>query len=205
MRATLVVLFCVCCLGCRKSPSEAAAQAKAYVSDWEKLGNSLPDESQISFFRSYLRESKSSLDEALENPSYLIRMWAAYVIGQIGPDARFLGSMLTDRLQIEANRGVRIYLLEALRGIHDDAPSTIELLKKQFAALNERDDPQDRSKSTSEYLEADEKVHIAATIYAIDTSPEYIRYANYLQTWLRRHDSSDVMHRDLESVSRTAR
>jgi hypothetical protein len=205
MRATLIVLFCVCCVGCRKSPSEAAAQAKAYVSGWEKLGKSLPDESQISFFRSYLRESKISLGEALENPSYLVRMWAAYVIGQIGPDARSLGSILTDRLQIEANRGVRIYLLEALRGIHAESPSTIELLKKQFAMLNERDDPQDRSKNTSEYLKADEKVYIAATIYALDTSPEYIKYADYLQTWLRRHDSSDAMHRDLERVSRTAR
>jgi len=205
MRATLIVLFCVCCVGCRKSPSEAAAQAKAYVSGWEKLGKSLPDESQISFFRSYLRESKNSLGEALENPSYLIRMWAAYVIGQIGPDARSLGSMLTDRLQTEPNRGVRIYLLESLRGIHDDAPSTIILLKKQFAGLSEAEGRRDPFKGISEYLEADEKVYIAATIYALDTGAEYIKYADYLQTWLRRHDSSDVMHRDLESVSRTAR
>jgi hypothetical protein len=205
MRFTLIVLICICCIGCRKSPTEAAAQAKSYISGWEKLGKSLPDESQVSFFRSYVNESKSSLGEALENPSYLIRMWAAYVIGQIGPDARSLGSTLTDRLQVEPNRGVRIYLLEALRGIHDEAPSTIELLKKQFPALSETNDPQDRSKSTSEYLEADEKVCIAATIYALDTGPEYIKYADCLQTWLRRHDSSDAMHRDLEKVSRTAR
>jgi hypothetical protein len=115
--------------------------------------------------------------------------------GEIGPDARSLGSTLIERLQVEPNRGVRIYLLESLRKIHDDAPSTTMVLKQRFAALSDASEPEEHSKNRFDYLEADEKIHIAATICALDAGSDRVQYVNYLLDWLRDSASVEGMKR----------
>ena len=114
-----VILLALLIAGCAQSAntSNHATKLQEYVDGWNKMGMWLPDQSQIDSFRLCLPESQKPLATALENPSYEIRMRAAYVIEKLGTDARPIGPALLGRLQNEPDRLVRLYLYDALSGV----------------------------------------------------------------------------------------
>jgi hypothetical protein len=103
-------------VGCGKTANQAdhAAKLQEYVNGWDRMGMWLPEQNQIDFFRLCLPDSQKQLKSALSSPAYEVRMSAAYVIDNIGPDAIVLGPAL-----------VRMYLYPALRKVGYDERSRL--------------------------------------------------------------------------------
>jgi len=196
MRAILFVIFVLSAAGCSHyTPAEITSISQSYINSWQSPESmTVSEENQIAFLRSYLAETKKPLGEALEHPSYSVRMWAAYVIGQIGPVARMMESQLTERLQSEQNRVVRIYLYEAVQKTELGTPALIALLRQRFEALDDSPSGQDYSNRRWDISDADEKIHLAATLCVLEKGPACGEYRTYLLNWLRNPTSELTSH-----------
>jgi hypothetical protein len=165
--------------GCWQSPQSKAEQ---YIADWDTRGASLPDKEQIRFFDNHLEATSAALCQALAHEDDSVRIGAAYVISEIGERAKLAGPGVLERLRIEPDETVRMYLVEALSSIGYDSDEAVSYLAKRFESLDSTNDPLHADYS---YSEADEKITVAAALYVLskdDAKPQYLRFVT---DWLK--------------------
>ncbi|SFI46235.1 HEAT repeat domain-containing protein [Planctomicrobium piriforme] len=199
-RTIITVLFCgLLTLGCgdssatpeRKTHSTSPAvlsRIDEIFKSWPNKGMWLPDEKEISFFRSNFDQSRGALAKALSNKEPKVRMRAAYVIDKIGPEAKSFGPDLIDHLQSEDDEVVRMYLVNALGSIEFRDPAALAVLRQRFDSLSAANVP---PRSDLSYAEVDEKINTAAALYRLDLSPQRLEYLNFVLQWL--HPPSETL------------
>lgn len=180
LRTLLIAVFLTLGAGCAKTPTK---KAEKYVDSWANMGMWLPDKEQIGFFSKYLTEVEEVLISALSNTNSDVRQTAAYVIGEIGPDAIGFGPSLFRCLKEEQERIVRMYLYNALAAICFADPSVIDDLKGRFQSLDSKNEPPAQDHS---YASADEKINVAAALYVLDKSSNRREYLEYVLRWLHQ-------------------
>jgi hypothetical protein len=180
VRTLLIAVFLTLATGCAKTPKTKAAK---YIDSWSDMGMWLPDNEQITFFRSNLTDVRQVLISALSNPNPNARQRAAYVIGEIGPDAVGLGTALYRRLKEEPKRIVRMYLYDALAAVRFADPVVINDLKDLFQSLDGENLPPAQDHS---YASADEKINVAAALFILDKSSNRREYLEYVLRWLHQ-------------------
>jgi hypothetical protein len=174
-----------CALAGDKVPQQTSAggdfvkAARERVRKWSQLGLWLP-EKDVPFFRDNYAILESVLRDALANSSDAIRQDAAYVVCEIGQTALPLEPLLLNRMEIEPDRTIRLYLYAAGRTIGTKSAKTLALLKGRFAALETQPDVRAHD---YEYTPVDERIEIAAALLRLDDQPE--RQADYRDLILR--------------------
>lgn len=161
--------------------------ADQYIASWTNMGMWLPDDKQITFFRSQLTQTKDKLEAALAAKEIAVRQRAAYVIQKIGKDAQTLGPELLAQLRVEPERLVRIYIINALAAVRYGAPDVIMELARRFDSLSAENVP--RNLLDHEYTDVDEKINIAAAIYILQNDADKERYLQFVEQWLRPPES----------------
>lgn len=146
------------------------------------MGMWLPDKEQVAYFHSNLDATRDPLVAALSHTNPGVRQRAAYVISEIGTNARSLGPDLLSRLRTERERIVRIYLVDALLGVKFDDAEALSELKRRFESLDDTNVP---SALDFEYSEADERINVAAALYVLDQSKTRDQYLASVLKWLQ--------------------
>jgi HEAT repeat protein len=187
-----MTIFLVYLAGCgRPTPPQSfmppqtsdgsAATANEYIAGWDDMGMWLPNAKQIAFFRDNFEAAHASLRDALSHSDYSVRMRAAYVIGEIGDAAKSAGEDLLDRLTIEPNETIRMYVVDALNTIGYDTVMTVAALTKRFDALDAKNVPPSLDHS---YAEVDEKITIASALYTMVDAELKPQYYTFVTQWL---------------------
>src|SRR5690606_10990292 len=112
----LPLLLALLVIGCSK-PANPPQHIQAWVDSWADMGMYLPDQEQVEFLHANLDEVSPELEAAVSHKNPNIRQRAAYVIAEIGPDAKELGKCLFEQLKVEQEQLVQIYLIDALGAI----------------------------------------------------------------------------------------
>ncbi len=163
-----------------------ARKSKEYIAGWSTMGMWLPGEEQIAFFRSNFELTQAKLAQALADADHRVRMRAAYVIekisGEIGEEARSLGSDLLAGLRKESDRTVRLYLISALQAVRFNDAATVAELQHQFESLSDANTP--LKPNDNGYAEVDERIHVAAALYMLGNSANRARYLEFVMKWL---------------------
>ena len=182
--AFVLAILLVSVLGCAKAPSK---KAEEHVDSWADMGMWLPDKEQITFFRDHFADVQEVLSLALSNSNADVRQRAAYVIGEIGPDAVDVGPDLFNRLKVEPKRLVRIYLFIALAAVQFIDPAVIDDLKDRFRLLDDsnKSPAPEPMLDGSYYAAVDEKISVAAALYLLDKSTDRKKYLEFVLRWLR--------------------
>jgi hypothetical protein len=94
-----------------------------------------------------------------------------------------------------------LYLYEALRGMKQVSPDTIDLLKQRFSSPAVGD-YQPVSERRWEYSDDDEKIHLAATLAILDDGPERADRVSYILDWLKPNGPTGWNGGNLELWSR---
>ncbi len=178
-RIAIVLLILLCGCDHTTAPSKTAQK---YVDSWTEMGMWLPDKEQVAYFHSNLDATRDQLIAALSHANADVRQRAAYVIGEIGPDARSLGPDLFSRLQAERERLIRIYLINALAAVKSDDAEVISDLKSRFESLDDTNVP---PALDHEYSDADEKINVAAALYVLEQSQNRGHYLTFVLRWLQ--------------------
>lgn len=160
----------------------ADAVARRLVAKWPDQGMWLPDRGEVLFFKTSLDEVRDVLANALGNENPDVRQAAAYVIDEIGPEARHMGPSVMRQLRKEKNRLVRLYLYGTLRGIQFDDMDAINELRRRYSQLSDANVPEADDFS---YAEVDEKITIASMLFALDSSNGRLDYISYIIRWLQ--------------------
>jgi len=175
------LLIVLLALGCSKA-SSPQQQVHTSIESWADMGIYLPDAQQVDFFQANLTEATPDLTAALSHPNTDVRQRAAYVIAEIGTDAAPLGPALVKRLEVEPDRLVRIYLVEALAAVMYRNDEIISLLRKQFDALDSANVPPQQDGG---YAEVDEKINLAAAMFVLTEGEQRTKYMEFVTQWLQ--------------------
>lgn len=168
-------------------PKAAAAETpddvQSLVDSWASMGMYLPDQQQIDSLHESLSDVAPELRAALSHEDANVRQRAAYVIAEIGPDARALGDSVLLQLKKEKEQLVQIYLIDALgaTGYRDD--DTIDFLETKYVSLNDENVPASLF-SGGTYAEVDEKINLAGTLYTLADTPSKQPYLDFVVQWL---------------------
>jgi HEAT repeats len=179
----LITLFSI---GCGKTTS-TPHHIQAWVDEWGNMGMYLPDDEQVSFLHANLKDVAPELVAAVNHENPDVRQRAAFVVGKIGPDAKFLGPDLIRRLKQEKIRLVRIYLVDALARINYQDEETVKALRSQFDSLKSDNTP---GQLFAEYAEVDEKIKVAAALYDLSNADNRQQYLEFVTQWLKPPDTS---------------
>jgi hypothetical protein len=183
---------------CQRGPHDASANDNAphdtsenagvrqaavnRVKKWPQLGMWLP-EKDVPFFKNHLTVLEPVLRDALANSDDHIRQDAAYVIRAIGAAALPLEPLLVQRMEVESNRTVRMYLYAAARSIGATSEKMLALLKARYAALDKEPDVRIHD---SDYTVVDERIELAAALWALDDAPKrQADYRDFILQWLK--------------------
>jgi len=168
-----------------RSTSENADVVKAAgnrVTKWSQLGMWLP-EKDVPFFKDNFTVVEPVLRDALANSSEHIRQDAAYIVRGIGPAALPLEPLLVQRMEVESNRTVRMYLYAAARSIGARSEKMLALLKARFAALEKEADVRTHD---FEYTAVDERIQLAAALLTLDEARQrQADYRDFILQWLK--------------------
>lgn len=134
MRVNLsIVLVLVLTCGCNNQNSlEIKNQADKYAKGWADMGMWLPNANELSFFSTNFDAVSEVLVTKLNDPNEDVRQRAAYVIEQIGPQAKSLQPAIVTALAKEKVPVVRIYLCNALRATGEGNEEALLQLRKMF-------------------------------------------------------------------------
>jgi HEAT repeat protein len=179
IRATALSLLLV--TGCDHSSSQPK-HIQAWIESWGKMGMYLPPDEQIDFLRINFSDVKPELAAALNDKNPDIRQRDAFAIGKIGTSAVSLGHALVARLNIEPERLVRIYLVNALAEIGYRDEEATDLLRAKFAALKSVNEPIDPAGG---YADVDEKIYVAAALFDLTSGDERNEYREFVTQWLK--------------------
>lgn len=160
---------------------EIDATARSHIAAWTSMGMWLPDASEISFFHENLDSVHDVLVSALRNEDSSVRQRAAYVIGEIGPQAATCGPDLIKRLKVENDRLVRIYLIDAIREIRFASAEARDELARRFDALDSANTP---PSPRADYADVDERICVASAMYELSEPADRERYLNFVVQWL---------------------
>jgi hypothetical protein len=157
-------------------------KAKKYIAEWENMGSYMPAD-QIPFFAKYFSKTKDILAGAMFNPNSDIRQCAAYVISELGPQAKPLEAEILNALQQESDCIVRLYFYNALRFIEADGHLTLAYLENRFLQLSQQQGAPSNGKLCKS---SDEIITIAAALFVInDGLTQKQKYLDEILQWLK--------------------
>jgi hypothetical protein len=183
MQASRILFFgLVLSIGCDKSSSHGP-HIQAWVNSWAEMGMHLPDQEQVDFLHVNFEDVAPELKAAISHVNPDIRQRAAYVIGEIGPDAVELGKSLFEQLKNEENQLVQIYQIDALGAIRFGDDEIVEFLKAKYASLN--DENVSPNLFGGKYSEVDEKINLAGVLYVLVQPESRDQYFEFVTQWLR--------------------
>ncbi len=156
-------------------------KAEAYIDGWGSTDMYLPKD-QIPFFAEHFSEVKDILAHGLVNPNSDIKQRTAYVIDELGVQAKSLETNILDALKAEPDRTVRLYHYRALRSIGAGNNLTLTYLKDRFQILSEQ---QDGPYDGEYYKVSDERIKLSATLFVLDDDlHQRSIYLNEVTQWL---------------------
>jgi hypothetical protein len=177
-----------CCVAGDDSPRNASRKedvvqaARERVKAWSTLGMWLP-EKDVPFFHRNFAATESVLRAALESPSKKIRQDAAYMVGELGPTALPLEPSLINRIEVEPERIVRLYLYAAARSISAKSPKLLAVMRSRFATLAKQPDA---PAPGEHYTSVDERITLASALLQLDPlAPQRPAYRDFLLSWLK--------------------
>ncbi len=129
--------------------------AEAYIAKWDEMGMWLPDAEQRQFFADNFAETRGLLAESLTHSKHEVRMRGAYVIEELGGQAKELSPAVVAALKTEQNELVRTYLINAFRSMEDRSAAVMALIRDAFA------EPKDE----------EEKLYAAAALFVLSDVP----------------------------------
>ncbi|MDY0171063.1 MAG: HEAT repeat domain-containing protein [Thermoguttaceae bacterium] len=162
------------------------------IASWTDMGMWLPDSQQIEIVRAQFKSARGPLRDALSHSDDSVRMRAAYVIGQIGPQARPAGEDLLAQFVREPDRTVRMYIVNALNLIDYNDAATVDALANRYGALDGRNVAPSVDHS---YPEVDEKITIASALFTMAETRSKSEYYEFVVKWL--DPPNDATHGDL--------
>ena len=145
------------------------------------MGMYLPDEEQIEFVRTNLDDATPQLKGALNHDNTDVRQRTAYVIGEIGPEAKSLGPPLAERLKVEPERIVRIYIYDALAAVQFSNFGVVSQLHERYDALSPQNEPYQFGAG---YADVDERINVAAALYVLHREGPRDEYLEFVTKWL---------------------
>lgn len=181
----LLFLTVVVSVGCGK-PSSPPQHIQAWVNSWAEMGMYLPDREQVDFLHANLDDVTLELEAAVSHENPDIRQRTAYVISEIGSDARIFGNCLFEQLKNETEQIVEIYLIDALGAIRYDNKAVVAFLKKKYDSLGEKNIPPNLF--GGKYSEVDEKINLAGVLYVLAELESRDQYLNFVIQWLHLPD-----------------
>jgi hypothetical protein len=104
------------------------------VASWKDLGIYLPSAEEVASFRDALPKSLDALRAGLQNEDSHVRMSTAYVAEGLGSEAVGLARSLLQRLQVEPEPIVRVYIAGALAAAEDRSQDILDGLRSEFSA-----------------------------------------------------------------------
>jgi len=167
--------------GCGKQ-SAHPQHIQAWVNSWAEMGMYLPDKEQVDFLRANLSDVQAELEAAVAHENSDVRQRAAYVIGNIGPDANALGVCLFEQLKAESVQIVQIYLVDALAGIRFKNNEVLEFLTIKYISISDKNVSSNLFGAA--YAEVDEKINLAGVLYALSEVDERDQYLDFVVQWL---------------------
>ncbi len=171
-----------------QEPEDITARANEWIAEWAISGMYLPKVQQREFFRSHRDQLASALQAALAHENDSVRMRAAYVIEYCGPSSKSLASMLLQRVPMEKDRLVRIYIYNALCTHGPAHPDAAAILSKRWDALDRKAIV---SKVENEPSEASEAVYVAGALSACSKDQATRKqYASFVLGWLETPPAS---------------
>ncbi len=174
------LLTTIAIIGCGK-PSSPPQHIQAWVDSWAEMGMYLPDEEQIQFLHVNLDDVQPELAAALAHKNPDIRQRAAYVVGEIGPDANALGAAVFEQLKKEPKQLVQIYLIDALGSIRFDNDEVVAYLRSKYDSLSSENTA---AQLGGAYAEVDEKINLAGVLYVLGKPETRDQYRDFVIQWL---------------------
>jgi HEAT repeat protein len=169
-------------IGCDASPPPQHIQA--WVNGWGEMGMYLPKQDQIDFLHANLDDVTPELEAAVSHTNPDIRQRAAFVIAEIGTDARALGGKVFEQLKVEPQQLVQIYLIDALGAVRYKEKEVVEFLETKYAALSDENTPPKLFGGDGTYAEVDEKVNLAGVLYVLSEPDSQEKYLGFVLEWL---------------------
>ena len=130
-KSMFAVFLLVVIAGCYSSVSRPQTTS-GVVFAWANLGMNLPSPRDVVIVRKELPKSLTDLRFALANTNQNVRVSSAYVAGELGFQAISLIPTLTERLQIDSEPIVRVYIALAIADIGQVDSNAISKLEECF-------------------------------------------------------------------------
>ena len=195
--AILLLITLVGCSGsCESDSSKVSRMARKYVDGWTTMGMWLPKK-QVPFFAAHFSQVKDVLANALKHSNPDVRQRAAYVVEELGRQAALLESHITQALESESERLVRIYLYNALRAVGASDRATIATLRRTFELLAQ--EQSDSPEETEYYNATDERIYVASALYVLDDRADQRSQYLYAVLWWLKPSKADLKPKDLQA------
>lgn len=171
-------------LGKKPRRQQAAAGGdRTLAEQWAEMGMYLPDQQAIEMLQADLPGIGEELKAALVHANPDVRQRAAYVLAEIGPDARGFGDTLFEQLKVEEASIARIYLIDALAAIRFDEEEVLEFLRSEYASLSDKNTPESVF-GDGAYQEVDERINLAGALYVLSDEEARGEYFDFVTRWL---------------------
>jgi len=169
-----------------------AGSTSELIAGWSEMGMWLPDQEQIKFLDQHFETAREPLCNALSHSDDSVRMRAAYVIAEIGQHAKAAGPRLLARFKNEPDELVRMYIVDALNAIDFNSDATVSVLTERLDSLDSTNVAPNADHS---YAEVDERITIAAALYALTDDDTKKQYLTFVTDWLKPppHDLRDSL------------